>query len=222
MRILAVSDLHGDAKPLITYLKDNKVDLIIIAGDITHFGPGELAEDILNALSTFQIPVLAIPGNCDPESVYANIDNSPAINLHARNMVVKNIGLCGFGGSNPTPFNTPLEFEEVQIYDEAKKTLESIKDEKITLFITHAPPYGTKTDLLPSGEHVGSTSLRKIIEELQPTLNICGHIHEARGIDKIGKTLIINPGELSDGYACLIKISDSKDKEKIETGIIKL
>ena len=136
-------------------------------------------------------------------------------------MVVKNIGY-GFGGSNPTPFNTPLEFEEIQIYDEAKKALESIKDEKITLFITHAPPYGTKTDLLPSGEHVGSESIRRIIEELQPTLNICGHIHEARGTDKIGETIIINPGELSDGYACLITISDSKDKEEIEAGIIKL
>lgn len=222
MRILAVSDLHGNIKPIITYLKDNKVDLIIIAGDITHFGPAELAEDILNELSSFQIPILAIPGNCDPESLHINIDNSPAINLHARNLVVKNIGLCGFGGSNPTPFDTPLEFEEVQIYDEAKKALEGVTGQKITLFITHAPPYGTKTDQLPSGDHVGSKSLRKIIEELQPTLNICGHIHEARGTDKIGKTKIINPGELSHGYACLIKIPDSPDKEEIETGIIKL
>src|SRR5690606_8123947 len=116
-------------------------------------------------------------------------------NLHARGMVIKNIGVCGFGGSNPTPFNTPLEFEEIQIYDEAKKALEGVKEEKITLFVTHAPPYGTKTDLLPSGEHVGSKSIRKIIEELQPTINICGHIHEARGTDKIGNTEIINPGE---------------------------
>jgi len=222
MRILAVSDLHGDVKPIITYLNDNKVDLIIIAGDITHFGPAELAEDILNELSSFQIPVLAIPGNCDPESLHINIDKSPAINLHARNLVIKNIGLCGFGGSNPTPFNTPLEFEEIQIYDEAKKALKGVKEQKITLFITHAPPYGTKTDLLPSGEHVGSKSLRRIIEELQPTLNICGHIHEARGTDKIGKTQIINPGELSHGHACLIKISDSPDIEEIKTRIIKL
>lgn len=222
MKILAVSDLHGDIKPIFTYLKDNKVDLIIIAGDITNFGPAELGEDLLNEISSFQVPVLAIPGNCDPGSLHINIDNSQAINLHARNMVIKNIGLCGFGGSNPTPFNTPLEFEEVQIYDEAKKTLEGIKEHKITLFITHAPPYGTKTDLLPSGEHVGSKSLRKIIEELQPTLNICGHIHEARGTDQIGNTQIINPGELSKGHACLIKIPDSPDQEKIKTGIIKL
>ncbi len=197
MKILAVSDLHGNIKPILHYLKDNKVDLIIIAGDITHFGPAELGEDILNEICSFQVPVMAIPGNCDPGSLHINIDNSQAVNLHARGMVIKNIGVCGFGGSNPTPFNTPLEFEEIQIYDEAKKALEGVKEEKITLFVTHAPPYGTKTDLLPSGEHVGSKSIRKIIEELQPTINICGHIHEARGTDKIGNTEIINPGELS-------------------------
>ncbi len=222
MKILAVSDLHGDIKPIIKYLSDNKVDLVIIAGDITNFGPAELGEDILNEISSFQTPVLAIPGNCDPESLHINMDNSNAINIHARNMVIKDVGICGFGGSNPTPFNTPLEFEEVQIYDEAKKALEGIKDEKISLFITHAPPYGTKTDILPSGEHAGSTSVREIIEELQPTLNICGHIHESAGTDKIGNTQIVNPGQLSDGHACLIKIPDLYQGDEIETELIKL
>jgi uncharacterized protein len=222
LKILAVSDLHGEIKPIIAYLKSKKVDLVIIAGDITHFGPPELGEDLLNEISSFGVPVLAIPGNCDPESMYVNIDQSQAINIHARTLVIKNIGICGFGGSNPTPFDTPLEFEEIQIYDEAKKAIEGIKKEKITLFITHAPPYGTKTDLLPSGEHVGSKSLRKIIEEMQPTVNICGHIHEARGTDKIGNTTIVNPGELSHGHACLIQISDAHGEEEVKTEIIKL
>lgn len=222
MKILAVSDLHGDVKHITTYLQENKVDLIIIAGDITHFGPAELGEDILNEISSFNIPVLAIPGNCDPESIHITMDNSQAKNIHARNLLIRDIGICGFGGSNPTPFNTPLEFEEVQIYGEAKKTLDAIKEQKITLFITHAPPYDTKTDLLPSGEHVGSKSIRKIIEELQPTLNICGHIHEARGTDKIGNTQVINPGQISEGHACLIKIPDVNSQGEIETEIIKI
>ncbi len=222
MKIIAISDLHGNIKPIITYLKDNKVDLIIIAGDITNFGPPELGEDLLNEISSFGVPVLAIPGNCDPESIHVNIDQSQAINIHARNMIIKNVGICGFGGSNPTPFDTPLEFEEIQIYDEAKKAINGIENEEISLFITHAPPYGTKTDLLPSGAHVGSKSLRKIIEEMQPTLNICGHIHEARGTDKIGNTTIVNPGELSHGYACLIQISDAPEDKEVETELIQL
>lgn len=222
MRILAVGDIHGNFKPLMNYLKHHKVDMVILTGDITHFGPSELGEEILNEIGKFDIPVLAIPGNCDPMSIYSKIESSRAVNIHGRSVIIKDIGICGFGGSNPTPFDTPLEFEEVQIYHEAKKALKDVMNQEITLFITHAPPYGTETDQLPSGEHVGSISVRKIIEELQPSLNICGHIHEARGMDKIGKTKIINPGELSQGNACLIHIPDSDIEEsQIKTEIIK-
>ena len=223
MKILAISDIHGKHMKIIEYIKKNHVDLIIITGDITNFGPCELAEEILNQISSFSIPVLAIPGNCDPIDLYGNIDNSNAINIHGRSVTIRNIGICGFGGSNPTPFNTPLEFNEVEIYDEAKKVMESIKDHKITIFVTHAPPIGTKTDILPSGEHVGSESIRRVIEEFQPSLNICGHIHESMGMDEIGETKVINPGMLSNGHVCLITIEDSDEENiKITPEIIKV
>jgi uncharacterized protein len=223
MKILAISDVHGKHMKIIEYLKKNHVDLIILTGDITNFGPCELAEDILNQISSFSIPVLAIPGNCDPIDLYGKIDNSNAVNIHGRGVTIKNIGICGFGGSNPTPFNTPLEFDEVEIYDEARKVMESIKDHKITLFVTHAPPIGTNTDILPSGEHVGSESIRRVIEEFQPSLNICGHIHESMGMDMIGETKVINPGMLSYGHACLITIDDSDEENgKITSEIIEI
>jgi uncharacterized protein len=215
MKILAISDIHGKHTKIIEYLNKNPVDLIILTGDITNFGPSELAEEILNEISSFDIPVLAIPGNCDPVDLYGNIENSKAVNIHGTSATIKNIGICGFGGSNPTPFNTPLEFAEIEIYDEARRVMESIKDHEITLFVTHAPPIGTKTDVLPSGNHVGSESIRKVIEEFQPSLNICGHIHESMGMDKIGETTVINPGMLKYGHACLITIDDS-DEENIK------
>jgi len=222
VKILNVSDIHSDHKNLMEHLKHNPADLIIITGDITQFGPAELGVEILNDICTFNIPVLVIPGNCDPEDIYGKIDNSRAINVHGRSQVINGIGICGFGGSNPTPFNTPLEFEEVQLYEGVSKAMEGVSHEQITILLTHAPPYGTKTDTLPSGEHAGSTSIRKIIEEYQPTLNLCGHIHESRGIDQIGKTLTANPGDLSSGYGCLIYIEDPEDPDSIKIEIIKL
>ncbi len=215
MKILAISDIHGEHTKIIEYLKKHRVDLIILAGDITNFGPHELAVEILNQISSFDIPVLAIPGNCDPVDLYGYIENSNAVNIHCKSVTIKNIGICGFGGSNPTPFNTPLEFDEIEIYDQAKKVMESIKDHQVTLFITHVPPIRTKTDVLPSGVHAGSESIRKIIEELQPTLNICGHIHESMSMDQIGDTKVVNPGMLKFGHACLINIDDS-DEENIK------
>ncbi|MCK9151273.1 metallophosphoesterase [Methanobacterium alcaliphilum] len=221
MNILAISDLHGKtSKALDDYLNSNKIDLILIAGDITHFGPTELAKDILNQLSLYDIPVIAIPGNCDPQGIHKQMENSKAVNAHGKSVSIKNVGICGFGGSNPTPFNTPLEFAESEIYNELENIMLQIKNQDIQILLTHAPPYDTCTDLLPSGDHVGSKSVRQIIEKHHPTLNICGHIHESPGIDKIGETTIINPGEFSKGAACLITIEPTK--KEVNSKIISL
>jgi uncharacterized protein len=41
---------------------------------------------------------------------------------------------------------------------------------------------------------VGSTAVRRLIENYQPLLAVHGHIHESGGERKIGQTLCINPG----------------------------
>jgi hypothetical protein len=221
MNILAISDLHGSThNALNNYLKNNKIDLIVIAGDITHFGPAELAEDILNEISSYGIPVVAIPGNCDPQGISSQLDNSKAINIHGKSTAVKNVGICGFGGSNLTPFDTPLEFGEIEIFEELDKIMVKMKDQDIKILVTHAPPLNTNADKLPNGDHVGSESIRKIIEEHNPDINICGHIHEAQSIDKIGETVILNPGQIMDGGACLVQIDD--ETNKIDSKIVKL
>ncbi len=222
MKILAMGDIHGQCQKIFRYLQKNEVDLIILTGDITHFGPSKLCEDILNEICLFNVPTLAIPGNCDPAGIYKEIENSGAINIHNRTMIIKNIGICGFGGSNPTPFNTPLEFEEMQIYQELEKLMKQIENQQVKILVTHAPPYNTKTDLIPSGDHVGSTGVRKIIEEFQPSLNLCGHIHESIDIDKIGNTIIVNPGEVSQGFASIINITEENEEIKITPKLISL
>ena len=222
MKILVMGDIHGQCQKIFNYLQNNKSDLIILTGDITHFGPEKLGEEILNEICIFDIPTLAIPGNCDPLSIYGEIENSNAINIHNKSLIIKNIGICGFGGSNTTPFNTPLEFAEMQIYSQLEKVISQIENEEIRILVTHVPPYNTKADLLPSGDHVGSESLRRIIEEYQPTINLCGHIHESKAIDKIGETIILNPGESSQGYAGIVEIKEENGKSKVSTKIINL
>lgn len=222
MKILVMGDIHGQCMKIVNYLQKNQVDLIILTGDITHFGPEKLGEEILNEICISDVLTLAIPGNCDQTYIYGEIESSNAVNIHNRSLILKNIGICGFGGSNTTPFNTPLEFAEIQIYGQLEKLMSEIENEEIRILVTHAPPYKTKADVLPSGSHAGSESVRKIIEEFQPTLNVCGHIHESRAIDKIGDTIIINPGESSQGYAGIVEIHEGNGKFRISTELIHL
>ncbi|HBT97715.1 MAG TPA: hypothetical protein DEB25_08855 [Desulfobulbaceae bacterium] len=66
------------------------------------------------------------------------------------------------------------------------------------LLLTHAPPHGA-VDRLGSGRHVGSKAVRAFIDEHQPALCVCGHIHEAQGEERLGVTRIFNPGAFAKG-----------------------
>ena len=223
MKILAISDLHGkEHEGLYKYLEKNDIDLLIISGDLTHFGPLDFVGNVLNKLTSFNTRVMAIYGNCDPDGIIEEIDKSKAVCCHNKIIEYENLVIYGFGGSNPTPFDTPGEFDEETFYDSIKslidlKDIELVKKSsdsfpygKIPILLTHAPPKKTNADKIEDGSHVGSESVRKIIEENAFRLNICGHIHEARAFDMIDETTIANPGMLEYGYGTLIEIDEDK------------
>jgi Icc-related predicted phosphoesterase len=224
LNILAISDVHAkENQGFYDYLKNNNVDLVIVSGDITNFGPPEFAEEFLNKISEFGAKTVAIPGNCDTKEVFKKINKSNAICAHNDIIEYENLAIYGFGGSNPTPFNTPFEFDDDILYDHLKKLFTSQKafeieekeekefTEKINILLTHAPPYDSKTDTIEDGTHVGSKAVKKIIEEYRPNINLCGHVHESVAIDMIGKTVIINPGMLENGFGCLIQVDGNNN-----------
>jgi Icc-related predicted phosphoesterase len=71
---------------------------------------------------------------------------------------------------------------------------------KRTIYVMHSPPFGTRLDLIQGGKSAGSRSIKTFIEKNQPLLTLHGHIHESLELsgnymDRIGKTLSINPGQ---------------------------
>lgn len=225
MKILSISDIHGETNDNFTkYLKDNKenIDLVLINGDLTDFGPLEFATDFLNSILDLGFDVFAVPGNCDPNGICNVITDTNAVCLHNQIIAYGDVVIFGFGGSNKTPFDTPGEFTDIHIYDAIKELhaeydyIANDETPKIKILLTHAPPYNTKADLIPDGDHVGSKALRQAIEEFKPDINLCGHIHEGKSIDKIRDTDVVNPGMLKDNYGCLIDIDDDSLEYNIE------
>jgi len=84
------------------------------------------------------------------------------------------------------------------------------------IFVSHNVPYNTKLDLITSKsadklvakQHYGSKLVRKIINRFQPVLNFGGHIHESRGIQRLGKTISVNPGAIHERKYAVVNISD--------------
>ncbi len=210
MKILAVADFHGrpsGEKNLSTFL-ERGYDCLVVTGDLTNFGPANLADSLLERAKAAGVPTFVVPGNCDPKQILQVLDKYE-VNLHGKCEQLDNITFVGLGGSNLTPFNTPFELTEAEIQEElAALTCTACAN---WVLVTHAPPHGTKLDHIADGTHVGSKSIRKFIEQKQPLVALCGHVHEARNTDKLGRTLMVNPGPISKGYAAEI-ILDKSDE----------
>ncbi len=209
MRLLAISDPHGDYAhiPLIVREAERagSIDAVLIAGDITNFGPDELAYELLDLLEPLGCPVLAIPGNCDQRSILTTLDTSKAINLDGAVHTIENVTFTGIGGSNPTPFDTPFERSE----DEIGTMLEDLliradKNDGTIVLLSHAPPKNT-LDRIPDG-NAGSDALARAIGKVD--LIVCGHIHEDQGEMTRQGTEIVNVGQASQGHSAIITIDE--------------
>ncbi len=217
-KILAISDVHGEENEnLYTYLNNNDIDLVLILGDITDFGPLDFVGPFIEKIAEYDVDVIAIPGNCDPKGI-CNAINEVSFCLHNNIIAYGDAILFGYGGSNETPFNTPGEIQDNKIYGDVYELLANYdyvyndKVPKVKILVTHAPPFNTEADKMENGEHVGSQGILKSIHEFEPQINVCGHIHEAKSLSKIGKiTDVANPGMLKDNGAVLIDVIDGSN-----------
>lgn len=206
MRILATTDFHGSAEAFRkTVLKATQscIDVVVVCGDVTHFGSLKEAKGLLSILSGAPCLVLFVPGNCDPPRLAT--EKTQGIEcIHGKCEQIGGIHFIGVGGSSPSPFNTPFELSEMEIANILEQGYSNCGRENHIILVSHDPPKDTKVDVTSRGEHVGSYSVREFIENIKPRLVLCGHIHEAKGKDKIGDTIVVNPGPARWGQAALV------------------
>lgn len=208
MKFLVLTDLH-QKKSCIDWINkviaDYKPEFTIFLGDVTDFGTGEEAAEIINMIDS---DVYAIPGNCDPLDLPDKI-MSAAHDLHGKSAEIDGYHFAGLGGSNITIFGTPFELDEETIYNKLKPI-----SKKGMILVTHAPAFGT-FDHIPSGASVGSPAIKKIADEYKPILALSGHIHEDRGAKMINETLFCNPGPAKEGYCGIVTIENGKPDVKL-------
>src|SRR5262249_3373699 len=123
--------------------------------------------------------------------------------------VVGDLQVAGLGYSTPTPWNTARELPDEEIDARLTRILAAVDATRPLLLDVHVPPYGSGLDICPVLDEdlrpvlgaggpltapVGSRAVYRHIEARQPVLGLHGHIHEARGCIRIGRTLCANPG----------------------------
>ena len=165
----------------------------------------DMAED---KLGKSPVRIFVSPGNDDEVEIDEVIARATKVELAEG----KCIDLGGFemissGWANPTPWHTYREAPEDELARRMEPMLGQIKEMSRAIFNFHPPPYGTNLDEAPALDenlkvmhggkalrHVGSTAVREAIDKHQPMLSLHGHIHEGKGVTRLGKTLAINTG----------------------------
>jgi len=202
LNLLACSDLHAseNALEMIARLANpDDFDLVVISGDFTTYGSLDYVSSLLKRIKN--ILVLGIPGNCDmPEIV--NLLEKQHVNLHNKRVDFAGWQFFGFGGGIPTSSGMPFEVDEGVI----ESSLRAIAV-KNGVMVTHQPPFGVN-DTGRSGKHGGSKSILKIVQEFAPRLALAGHMHESRGVTKLGETVCVNPGSARNGFYASIWLGD--------------
>jgi Icc-related predicted phosphoesterase len=178
-------------------------------------------------LSSTGVQLYVMPGNDDPWSIDEILQRSPVVHFcDGRIVEVGGHEMLSSGFSNPTPWASPRELSEDELYARLHALAEQLTSPSTAIFNLHVPPYDSGLDtameideelrpVLKSGRPneipVGSTAVRQLLEEFQPALALHGHIHESRGITRIGRTVAINPGsDYSSGRleGCVVDLTD--------------
>lgn len=192
MRILGVGDIHGDrslAERLAKRAADEQVDLIVVCGDFTFFDAEP--RGIIGPFLERGKKVLLIPGNHDSLATHELLTTIyPVKDLHGYSVRYENVGFFGCGKANIGA----ERLDEEEIHELLQKAHSHIGYLEKRVMVTHVHPAGTMMERL-TRFFPGSTGVRRAIEELQPDIALCSHVHEAEGIEeRIGKTRVINVG----------------------------
>jgi Icc-related predicted phosphoesterase len=161
-----------------------------------------------------KLPLVMNVGNDDTDGILEILRKEAPQNMLIPEGQVVSAGpyeIYGCGYANMTPWHCPRDLEEPELQKFLDRTSGQIGRSKRMILDIHAPPVNTSLDLAPdldanlkpktvSGQmlmaHVGSPSVRGLIESTHPIASLHGHIHESMGVDQIGGTPVFNPGSV--------------------------
>jgi uncharacterized protein len=187
MRLLAFSDIHRDLRQAARLAeRAREVDVVLAAGDFASVHRG--LEELIDILVVIETPTILVPGNNETEDALREACGGwrAAQVLHGEGTEIDGVPFFGLGGGVPeTPWPWSFDLSE----HEAEQQLAACPEGAV--LVVHSPPKGH----VDGKRHLGSEAILRTIEDKQPRLAVCGHIHEAAGEEAmIGSTRVLNLG----------------------------
>lgn len=183
-------------------------------------------------LDSTEVKIVTAPGNDDPFEIDDVIREHGGDRVLLLEDEIYEIApgheMLNTGWSNPTPWHTHRELSEPELARKIDAMAVRLKRPEAAIFNIHVPPYDSGLDTAPQLDEniaavtsmgaplsapAGSTAVREALERYQPLVSLHGHIHEAGGVVRIGRTVAINAGsEYGEGVlrGVLVTVGDGE------------
>lgn len=236
MKLLIISDGHGNVERLDQIAPvAQAADAVLYGGDFAECFRTETGRPFLERLVKLNDRTFAVSGNCDEPEFRETLEEYD-ISIEGSLSYFGGLMLAGSGGGSKFTGKTPNERDDEELVGDLRLVMERSSGDGIEtvaedgtgsasgaagaagkggedstwdnlVVIMHNPPKDTACDLVAPGVHVGSTLLREFIETCRPLLVVCGHIHESAGIERLGRSVVVNPGALAEGKYAVAELS---------------
>jgi uncharacterized protein len=205
LRLLGISDLHGDLAAAHRALEAAQPDVLLCCGDWGD--PGEVSLPELEAFSD-EVPVLTVFGNHDhleALSAWRNRDLSPVLLAAGEVREVAGLRITGISGIWARSHRRPFYITDEEVAEAARVAAAA---GPVDVLLTHGCPSGV-ADLTAGNRHGGQRCFLQAFQALRPKVYLTGHLHRAQEHRTLDGQVIRNVGHTPSGDAALITIIDS-------------
>jgi uncharacterized protein len=200
VRILVISDLHGDLNSAHRAAAFVHPDMILSCGD---WGDPDQVDETDLTLLLETAPVYTTFGNHDPLDLLArlrNRDGTAVLLAQGKPVDIAGLRLAAIGGIWAKSHAKRHYVTDADVAEAAARIAQA---GPVDILITHGCPIGL-ADLTPTGRHGGQRCFLDAFQTVSPRLHLCGHLHVPQErVLKDGRR-IINAGQTPAGSIVVV------------------
>ncbi len=200
LRILVVSDLHGDLGAVREALALFQPAGLLSCGDWGD--PAEVDEDALAAIVS-RVPTATTFGNHDPPELLGRLRNADGSSVLIGQGEVRpfaGLRVAAIGGIWARSHRLPHYVTDDDVAGFAARIASG---GPVDILLTHACPVGL-ADLTLTGRHGGQRCFLDASRAIAPRLHLCGHLHVAQERTLRDGRSVLNVGATPEGSVVLI------------------
>ena len=201
MRLIAISDMHGNLSAAYEAASASNPDLILSCGDWGD--PGEINPDEFTHILSIA-PVLTVYGNHDHMDLLSsarNTDGSPVLLSPGEVREIAGLRLAGISGIWAKSHRKPYFVTDEDVAHQASL----IAGKRVDVLLTHGCPIGL-ADAVPGGRRGGQRCFLDAYHVIIPRVYLCGHLHFTQERNLSNGRVVINVGYTCEGDYWMLEI----------------